>query len=279
MYPRDNVEKGPLREDRSKVEVVDVAALQLECSELLTVQAMGAAVPVLLLLVEVPTERVYFLCLNDYIDKVLLPADTDFAQRESKILHIPLRNAIEPENAVATSILELYAKRPKLYAAFQKFAYQHHELELARDYHRNAPSDELRSEAAREFVDLARHFAAVDLRLDFWARIPAWRVVRTSWIELENLGRWVEIPYERWEPDSASRFLLSQPMHRRDPDYFGRLDPALAEEHLLDEIVLIWHRLRNLAAIFEENIREAFLPTWMAGLVTPDLQGPAPDEA
>jgi hypothetical protein len=131
VYPRDNVERGPLREDRSESTEIQVARLPLETSELLTVQAMGSAVPVLLFLVELSAGRVYYVCLNDLIEKVIIPEDPSYEEKGSKVLHIPARNRIVQENPATLRPLETYAKRSNLYAAFEKFAYQKHELEYA----------------------------------------------------------------------------------------------------------------------------------------------------
>lgn len=272
VYPRSNVEKGPLREDRSSSEVIEVAALRLETSELLTVQAMSPAVPVLLLLVDLTTDRVYFVCLNDLLEKVVLPSDPAYSEKASKVVHVPLRNWLERSSPDAVAILELYAKRPKLYAAFQKFAYQHHELELVLQRFRGTRSDEYRIGAVGEFLELARHFTETALRLDFWTRMSGWAAIRMSQIELENLRDWINTPYEAWDDDHARRFLMKQPFNRRDTEYFGALERNQAEGYFFDAIVWIWHRLQNLGGIFEETVREWFLPTYLSTGLTPDLR-------
>ena len=56
-----------------------VVACSLEVGELMTIEAMGNAVPVLLCVAAVDTGDVYYLCLNDYISKVLLPNNPNYA--------------------------------------------------------------------------------------------------------------------------------------------------------------------------------------------------------
>lgn len=124
VHGRHNVELGPLQEDPSETMEIEVARLQLEISELLTVQAMGSAIPVLLFLVELSTRQIYFVCLNDLIEKVILPEDPSYDSKQSKMIYIPLRNRICSESPLSVLTLGTYAKRSKLYAAFEKFSYQ-----------------------------------------------------------------------------------------------------------------------------------------------------------
>lgn len=130
-YHRGNVTKGPLNEDKAKFDDIPVAKFQLEVPELLTVMAMGVAVPVLLVLVDTNTRSAYFVCLNDYIEKVLIPEDPKFHEKGHKTIHIPLANLLanNDNNLVP---LRAYGKRSKMYGAFGTFHYQHQEIRRAR---------------------------------------------------------------------------------------------------------------------------------------------------
>jgi len=88
---RINVEKAPLQPTANPEHTadIDVAAFQLETSELETVEAMGAALPVLLVLVDLGDRTAYHLCLNDYVEKVLEPEDPDWRSKTSKVVHVP----------------------------------------------------------------------------------------------------------------------------------------------------------------------------------------------
>lgn len=130
LYARYNVEKVALREHRENiVGEIEVIPLVLEVSELLTVQRMGAAQPVLLVVADLETQRCFFVCLNDYIDKVLLPRHSDYTRTAKRTIHIPTSNVLASPDGLAA--FRWYAKRPKLFAAFQKFIYQEHELRYA----------------------------------------------------------------------------------------------------------------------------------------------------
>jgi hypothetical protein len=170
VYDRRNVERGPLLENRANSIEIDLARLRLETCELLTIQAMGAAIPVLLFLVELSTRRIYYVCLNDLVEKVILPQDPTYHEKRGKVIHIPLRNCIRSDDPVSLRPLETYGKRAKLYSAFLKFAYQRNELEYEFLYNAEMPEADQR-ERARAMLDLTRHFLGVILRYDFWIRM------------------------------------------------------------------------------------------------------------
>ncbi|MBK7353897.1 MAG: hypothetical protein IPJ05_10500 [Nitrosomonas sp.] len=58
-HPRRNVAKGKLSEDATEFIDIEVANFQLDVSDLLTVEQLGTAVPVLLILVDIQTERAF----------------------------------------------------------------------------------------------------------------------------------------------------------------------------------------------------------------------------
>lgn len=271
VYGRRNVEKGPLKEDRLESAEIEVARLRLDTSELLTVQAIGSAIPVLLFLVELSTRRIYFVCLNDLIEKVIIPEDPEYAAKQSKVLHIPLRNCIS-DDPLSVRPLETYAKRPKLYAAFEKFAYQKHELGLAQEGYAWAASDAAKQRAAQHLIKLVRHFLAIDLRYDFWARIPEWKPIGWSYLELRVLDRFLQTPEPGEDLALLRRYLAAQPAYPMVEHYVGGLDLHEAQWHFCEHLVQIWTRLDNLSRLYEELVREWFLPTLLATTLGEDLR-------
>lgn len=132
VYGRGNVEKAPEQLDRKdKVVDVDTYRFSLETSELVTVERMGICVPVLLVIADLGNERCSFVCLNDYIDKILIPRHADYRDKASRTIHVTVRNEIGSD--MGQVALRWYAKRPKLLAAFQRFTYQYSELQWAED--------------------------------------------------------------------------------------------------------------------------------------------------
>jgi hypothetical protein len=264
VHARQNVEKEPLNENPAESVEVEVAALQLETSELLTVQAIGPAIPVLLFLVERSTRRIYFVCLNDLIEKVILPQDPGYAAKESKVLHIPLANCIRANNPVSIRPLETYAKRPKLYAAFEKLSYQRHELDRALLACTDALSGEDQRVAAAGLLDMVRHFLAVILRYDFWNRLPEWALIAYTHRELLAIHDLVLGHGAENDLRALQTYLLHEPTMNRDEEWVCSMTLEDARLHVLAHIAQIWDRLSNLSRIYEEMGREWFLPTDLA---------------
>jgi hypothetical protein len=79
IFARGNVEKGPEYLDHAdKIADVDTYRFQLETSELMTVERMGIGLPVLLVIADLRAQRCSFVCINDYIDKILVPRHSDY---------------------------------------------------------------------------------------------------------------------------------------------------------------------------------------------------------
>lgn len=272
VYGRRNVEKGPLEEDRSEYRDIEVAQLQVEASELLTVQAMGAAIPVLLFLVELSTRKIYFVCLNDLVEKVILPENPTFGERRTKTIRIPLRNGITQGNATSVLPLSTFAKRPKLYAAFEKFAYQQHEIEFAIPPVISDATTQRGREALTDLIVLVRHFLAVDLRYDFWTRMPEWKPIEWSFRELSQLSEFLATD-SLGEGEALRRYLATSvfPLEALALDYLETLETPDLQRTLAVRIQVIWHRLSNLSRMYEELVREWFLPTYLSHLLTEDL--------
>lgn len=273
VYGRRNVEKGPLREGRSRGLDIDVVRQRLDTSELLTVQAMGAAVPVLLFLVELSTGHIYYVCLNDLIEKVILPRDPAYSDRNSRMIHIPARNCIVPGNPASLRPLETYAKRAKLYAAFGKFAYQKHELEQLLEAYDTTPSNAAELTVFLEMVELARHFLSIIVRYDFWTRIPEWKPISWAHLELRTFRRLIEQPAGGEDIASLREYLAAQPWFPLRDDYVAGLPEPDVRQHFLLHVLAIWKRLDNLSRMYEELVREWFLPTELAMQLGEDLRG------
>lgn len=66
---RKNVTKFDLDPADGTPLEIEVVKYVIDTETLLTVEAMGSAIPVLLCYVDTTTETVYYVCLNDYISK------------------------------------------------------------------------------------------------------------------------------------------------------------------------------------------------------------------
>ena len=159
-----NVERFRYEENRKDVvSQIDTLPISIEPSELVTVQRMGAGLPVLLVRADLDQQKCYFVCLNDYIDKILLPQHGKDALSHSRTIHIPALNDLA-DMTIGHTAIRWYGKRPKLYAAFQKFIYQQAELAWS-------------SENEQEHRRLANHCAGILLGYDFWDNTPMWEIL------------------------------------------------------------------------------------------------------
>ncbi len=204
---------------------LEVIPFRIDTSELLTIKRMGASLPVLLLLVDTTARRLFFLCLTDYIDKVILPDEPEYQERKTKTVDIPIGNEITDEVSSLSPIL-FYGKRPKLYAFFHEAACQRRELDF------------VEQEALHQ---LCLHRAAILLRHDVWSSAKQWHAMALARQHLQDLvttGR----------PGNL--------MHIKDE--YKELD--WCKEH---ELYVLWDNLVTLGRIFEEYCREWFLPTWI----------------
>lgn len=93
VYKRKNIEKYKV-EKTEEYQEIDVVKFQIDTTELSTIERMSSAIPVLLFIVDINNEDIYFICLNDYIDKVLIPEEPNYYDKDSKTLYIPLENKI-----------------------------------------------------------------------------------------------------------------------------------------------------------------------------------------
>ena len=239
LYGRYNVEKRALARDKNElVGALDVLPFSLEVSELVTIQRMGAALPVLLVVAELESAQCFFVCLNDYIDKVLAPRHADYGDATVRTIHIQVRNLLShPHGLIA---MRWYAKRPKLYAAFQKFVYQHVELGYASD--------------AAELISLARHFGSLLLRYDFWDDMEMWMPIGLYGAAIRRFL------------DTGSPGLLQvneEGMTQASGGDVGRR-AELLRLFAGQEIPALWSSLATLPRTYEEICREWLLPTPLA---------------
>jgi hypothetical protein len=231
---RGNVALGTLSENKDDYVDIDVIKFQLETSDLLTIQSMGTAVPVLLILVDVKSERMFFVCLNDYIDKVIIPEDPFFYKSASKVINIPVQNEITLAHDQLVP-LRYFGKRAKMLAAFGLFNYQSIEIKrrlgLTNFTYPMAPDLE---------VEMMKTFVNAALRLDIWTNHEFWAPIKDSHHDLLALERVLadEISFE----EQAAIL-------------------QLANGH-------IWHKLTNLGNMYEELCREWYLPTLLAQLTS-----------
>jgi hypothetical protein len=151
-------------------------------------------------------------------------------------MYIPTKNEITDEEA---SLLPLrhYAARAKLYAAFAKFTYQHHELELQLQSCLVALEDGLVDDYQKRLLE--QGLALIKHYLDSAKRLPIWTSV-SVWFPLSEARKHLEV----LEKKLAGGAVLTT--------------------GLVAEAIEIWQRLELLGRLYEETCREWFLPTYTA---------------
>lgn len=249
LYSRMNVEKEykKIESDFCMMEVVQYA---IDTDLLITVERMGSAVPVLLCVVDVVNRTAYCVCLNDYIEKILIPENPDFLNQKSVTINIPVRNCVNTEEG--KHIIEWYGKRAKLYAFFNKVHYQLGEL----NYSSNI-----------EYEKLTDHFFKILCRLDVWSAVdyfPALGIVK------EEVDYYLEHNITKMG-DEVIKTMIERGEDVDSPMYEGTYcvgEVSFKEIQFTQSLHILWERLCNVANIFEENAKEAFLPSYFSDLIS-----------
>ncbi|MFI6712752.1 DUF4365 domain-containing protein [Nonomuraea sp. NPDC050478] len=210
----------------------EAVSYDLEVSELLTVEAMGASFAVVLFLVTLDTRTTYMISLTDYIERVLDREDPDWRTRTKKRIFIP--SALTVPGRPSAELLRLYGGRSKLMHLFNVASYQFDELE--------------RVFGDREMRPLAARFCERLLALDVW-RISSW-ILPVHYVHQLHACR------ELLAGNLAVLPRLGAVISVEELGKMGILEETI--DHLL---LNVWRGLRALGATFEERVREWGMPT------------------
>lgn len=235
IYGRGNVEKAREQIDReNKIATIETYRFALETTELVTVERMGIGVPVLLVIADLKARRCSFVCLNDYIDKMLIPRHEDYRTKEHRTVHVPLANEVGSERGNVA--LRWYAKRAKLLAAFQRFVYQYAELQWA---------------AEGNWEELARYFGERIAEYDFW----------------DETEMCVPIAYHA---KGLRRFLAEGRPHylQLEDTVFAALPEEKQTALRQTDVFELWRSLALLPRTYEDVWREWFLPSALGHLAS-----------
>lgn len=245
IYRRKNIEKFALEDGNDYIEI-DVFKFKIDVSLLLTIQSMGSITPVMLFIVDLSTEEIYYICLNDYIDKILCHTDLELHTKYSKTLNIPLENKFSNEEHGLKPLEKNYAKRSKMYSAFIKFTYQY---------------GEIKREAAN--LNMIKHFIFIIKNLDIW-KIESYNTYYNDLLFIEKLLQLTD------HKESINLILekhdFSYFFNNQYYDYESRFNlkyECSYEKFIIDYIIEpLWHKLSNFLFILEETQREFHLPLY-----------------
>ncbi len=188
------------------------------------------------------TKRVYYVCLNDYISKVLIPNNPNYAEQQEVTLHIPAWNVLDRDDEAFTYIHQL-ARRGKLYSAFNTFVYQRIELSMA------VESTPVFVDEEHKVARLSEHLVSMlDVFLSETTRLDIWEPAGTGyWAPLLELGGLYN-------------------------DLFARLhamadwQPRNVVESFINDLEVATNKAVNVGRMYEEVVREWRLPTILAAM-------------
>jgi hypothetical protein len=249
-HPIMNVAKSVYRQDKSVSLKTEVIKFSIDTNELVTIQAMGSSVCVLLLLIALDSKRVFFLNLNDLIDKVIIPQRPDFRKKKTIVIDVPVLNELKKSDERSFAPLEFYAKRAKLLAAFSTFLYQQNELNYS-------------LQAFNPSFWGPRSIAAAASDPD-WADI---RMMLKQFIaQILELDIWDLKKFNYFQPEVNG---LVWKYFSEYHDRLGKLSKKIAAGRFdiqseKGDILLLWFWLGNLNNVYQELCREWWLPKFLA---------------
>lgn len=250
IYERMNVEKSYMEKDFYKE--IEVVKFSIDTALLGTVEKMGSAVPVLLVIVDVIDSTVYFVCLNDYIEKIVIPSNPNYLLQDTLLINIPISNIIK--SGEDCSPIRWYAKRAKLFALFSKVNYQNHELLYF--------SDETLT------TDIL-HFAKIIRRFDAWSASKYFLPLKDVQDELDYFLKKGTTPMA----EQSIKYFREQGENVYEQcwetNYCFNKELSLIESENATHLRSLWGRICNCGFILEDLAKEWFLPTF-AGLINQD---------
>lgn len=174
---------------------LEVAEFQMKTVDLMLVESMGASVPVVLLLVDRATNRIFYVCLTDYVSHYLQKSSPDWREGQTSTVRLPVRNELEPSGdpshmAAHWNYFSRLASRSKLYSAFNLINFYLNELR----YQEPVLSGHFEADKAA-LIRYAQTFAGylAELRvLDVWPTpdAAAWGSLHGAVKTLESLDTW-----------------------------------------------------------------------------------------
>lgn len=244
IYPVGNVAKFGWKEDKSEYFNIDVVKFVIDTDSIYTIQSLGSSIPFILFVVDLTTRKVYFICLNDYIDKVLLPKNPKYGSQKNVTITIPILNELSLLE-ISLPALEFYGKRAKLLSAFAKFSYQKNEINHLLK-HKDFPVITLRDSLAKQN----------DVQTEAIKRQVLYFIEQIEYLEIWNYQNWQHLPQTKIEIKDLKKSLLD------GADF----------DTVKNEILRVWHGLNNLGNMYEELTREWYMPKYLSFMMSyPDI--------
>ena len=229
---------------------IDVVKFSIDTALLGTVEKMGSAVPVLLTVVDTQNNSAYFVCLNDYIEKVIIPTNPNYIHQDTLLINIPITNVIRTYDDLIP--IRWYAKRAKLFALFSKINYQNHELTYFSD--ESLTTDIL-------------HFAKIIRRLDAWSASKYFYALKIVQDELDYFLDKGTTPMAEKVKEYFKERGENVDEICWETNYCFSKELSFVDSQNATHIRTLWNKICNCGFILEDLAKEWFLPTYM-GLIT-----------
>lgn len=165
-------------------------------------------------------------------------------EQDTKTVYIPVENNLK---TIGIKLIEWYGKRAKLYAFFNKIRAQAENLKYCSGY---------------DLEDEVRHFLNIILRSDVWSACDYFPALKFAKAEIDYYVKHgitretEEIITHRIEAGEDVDEEIWEVPYRNSPVSFRE-----AQSHT--GILHLWERLGNVSDIFEDTIKEFFLPTYL----------------
>lgn len=252
IWSRKNLEKPPV-DCRSEFLSTRVIAQKVETSLIQLARSMGPAEPLILAVADVKNTEAYWVCLNDYVDKILIPEKGQLSSQDSHTIYLPCGNRIEL-NEQALTPLKFISRRAKLYAAFNRFRYQCNEVSHALDQYSSLTND-LANESGP--LHIISHFLRSVLAFDFWESTDAWKALEIGHLHAATTA---DLVARKMSGESLELILPDS----RASEIGGAADREESLDFLFDfNVRSTFSYLASLGMVFEEVCREWYLPTYL----------------
>ncbi|WP_397444840.1 DUF4365 domain-containing protein [Polaribacter sp. R77954] len=240
IFEVGNVAKGVWKENRKIYTKTEVIKYPFDTNSIYTFQCLGGSVSVLLFVVDIKSEEVYFISLNDYIDKIILPKTPNYTEQKSLTITIPTLNKLSNQH-ITNNAFKFYGKRAKLLALFSKTSYQKNEVNHLfnkKDYPVWTYRDENEKNKKYEKDEIKNqllYFISQIEDLDVWEH-----------------NEWIVLPQAKKDILIVKEILLKDDIEWTE---------------LRDKVIVLWHQLSNLGTMYEDICREWYLPK-ILGLIS-----------
>lgn len=216
----------------------EVVKYSLDTNLLTTVERMGSAVPVLLCLVDSVSKEGYFVCLNDYIDKILVPQKPNYHLQKTVTINIPFENKISSGRFP----IEWYGKRPKLYAFFNLINSQKRDLIYISDYNMDQTVELFLEKICRLDIWSANILSTFRDKIDYFLIHHSTK--HADFIINTAIANGEDVDSPIWE----ATYCIGEVSFR----------------HLtkVQELHRLWDELCTIADMYESDYREAYIPTY-----------------